>query len=153
MSKTNHPERCVLLLWVIISRYGSNICTRHGISHRELERIVLDDLNKIIQVVGDLKTLVEQSVPQKKLRNLQAERERVQSSLDRVHRLKKCAYEDYRSELLTKEEYLSYREDYARQETALSSQLGPIGTGGPGEDVLERPWITALLKHGENSPN
>lgn len=147
MSKTNHPGG-VYYCCGSYKRYGSNICTRHGISHRELEQIVLDDLNKIIQVVGDLKTLVEQAVPKKKLRNLQAERERVQSSLDRVHRLKKCAYEDYRSELLTKEEYLSYREDYARQETALSSQLTQLEQEHP-EDVLERPWITALLKHGK----
>ena len=50
--------------------------------------------------------------------------------------------------LLTKEEYLSYREDYARQETALSSQLAQLEQEDP-EDVLERPWITALLKHGK----
>ena len=147
MSKTNHPGG-VYYCCGSYKRYGPSACTRHGISHRELEQIVLDDLNKIIEAVGDLKSLAEEAAPKKKLRNLRAERERIQGNLDRIYRLKKGIYEDFRADLLTKADYLRYREDYTRQEEALSSQLAQLEQKQP-EDVLERPWIASLLKHGK----
>ena len=139
MSKTNHPGG-VYYCCGSYKRYGPSACTRHGISHRELEQIVLDDLNKIIKAAGDLKTLAEEAAPKKKLRNLQGARERIQGNLDRVYHLKKSAYEDYRSGLISREDFLRYKEDYTRQEEALSSQLSQLQQEQP-EDVFARPWI------------
>ena len=147
MSKTN-PSSGVYYCCGSYKRYGPGACTRHGISQRELEQIVLDDLNRIIGAVGDLKSLAEEAAPKKRLRNLQAERERIQGHLDRVYHLKKSVYEDFRADLLTKADYLRYREDYTRQEEALSSQLAQLEQEQP-EDVLERPWIASLLKYGK----
>lgn len=147
MSKTNHPGG-VYYCCGSYKRYGPGACTRHRISHREIEQIVLDDLNKIIGTVGDLKTLVEEAAPKKKRRNLQAEQERVQGNLDRVYHLKKSTYEDYQSGLISREDFLRYSEDYTHQEEALSSQLAHLEQEQP-EDVFERPWIASLLKHGK----
>ena len=147
MSKTKSPGG-VCYCCGSYKRYGPGACTRHGISQRELEQIVLDDLNKIIGAVGDLTSLAAEAAPKKKLQNLQAERERIQGNLDRIYHLKKSAYEDYRAGLLTKSDYLRYREDYTRQEEALSGQLARLGDEQP-EDVLERPWTASLLKHGK----
>ena len=146
MSKTNHPSG-VYYCCGSYKRYGPSACTRHGISHRELEQIVLEDLNKIIGAVGDLKSLAEETAPSKKLRDLRAERERIQSSLDRLYHLKKSAYEDYRSGLLGQGDFLRYKEDYTRQEEALSKQLSRMDEEPP-EGALERPWVASLLKHG-----
>lgn len=146
MSKTNHPSG-VCYCCGSYKRYGPSACTRHGISQRELEQIVLDDLNKIIGAVGDLKALAEEAVPKKKRRGLQAARERVQGSLERVYHLKKSAYEDYRSGLISREDFQRYQEDYTCQEQALSTQLAHLEREPP-EDVLERPWIASLLEHG-----
>lgn len=147
MSKTNHPGG-VYYCCGSYKRYGPSACTRHGISHRELEQIVLDDLNKIIKAAGDLKALAEKAAPKQKRRSLQAERERVQGNLDRVYHLKKSAYEDYRSGLISRENFLRYKEDYTRQEEALSSQLSQLQQEQP-EDVFARPWIASLLEHGK----
>lgn len=147
MCKTNHPNG-VYYCCGSYKRYGPSACTRHGISQRELEQIVLDDLNKIIAAVGDLKVLAEEAAPKKKLRNLQAEREHIRSNLDRVYYLKKNAYEDYRTGLLTQMDYLRYKEDYTRQEEALSSQLTQLEQAQP-ENIFERPWIASLLLHGK----
>ena len=147
MSKTSHPGG-VCYCCGSYKRYGPGACTRHGILQRELEQIVLGDLNKIIGAAGDLKSLAEEAAPEKRLRDLRAERERVQGSLDRIYRLKKSAYEDYRTGLLAKTDYLRYREDYTRQEEALSDQLAQLEQEQP-ENVLERPWIASLLRHGK----
>ena len=147
MSKTNHPGG-VYYCCGSYKRYGPSACTRHGISQRELEQIVLDDLNKIIQAVGDLKVLAEEAAPKKKIRSLHVERERIQGNLERVYHLKKSAYEDFRSGLLTQVEYSRYKEDYTRQEEALSAQLTQLEQKQP-ENIFERPWIASLLEHGK----
>lgn len=146
MSKTNHAGG-VCYCCGSYRRYGAGVCTRHGISQRELEQIVLDDLNKIIGTVGDLNSLAEEAAPHKKRRSLQAEQERIQGNLDRVYHLKKSAYEDYRTGLLTQTDYLRYKEDYTHQEEALLCQLSQMEEEP--EDIFERPWIAFLLKHGK----
>lgn len=147
MSKTNHPGG-VYYCCGSYKRYGPSTCARHGISHRELEQIVLDDLNKIIGAVGDLKALAEEATPQKKHRSIEGARERIQGNLDRVYHLKKSTYEDYRSGLISREDFLRYNEDYTLQEKALSNQLSQLQQEQP-EAVFNRPWIASLLKHGE----
>ncbi len=128
-------------------RYGPSACTRHGISQRELEQLVLGDLNQIIEKAGDLRSLAREAAPKREPRNLRAERERTRANLDRVHRLKQCAYEDYRSGLLAQADYLRYQEDYTRQETALSNQLSRLERESP-EEPPERPWTASLLERG-----
>jgi len=144
MSKTNHSGG-VSYCCGSYKRYGPTSCTRHGISQRELEEIVLDDLNKIISAVGNLKVLVEEAAPQRKYCDLEARKEQIQKNLDRLYHLKKGVYEDYRSELLTQEEYLRYKEDYTRQEEALTAQLRQMEQEQP-EDIFQRPWVASLLK-------
>ena len=145
MCKTRHPGG-VYYACGSYQRYGPTVCTRHGISQRELEHILLSDLNKLIAAAGDLKALVKSAAPEKKRGDLQAQRTRVQDNLDRVCRLKKGIYEDYRSGLLTKAEYLCYKEDYTRQEEALEAQRTQLEREP--EDCSNRPWIDALLQHG-----
>lgn len=147
MSKTNHPSG-VYYCCGSYKRYGPSACTRHGISHRELEQIVLNDLNKIIGAVGDLKSLAEEAAPEKRTHDLRAGRERIQANLNRIYYLKKNAYEDYRSDLISKEDFIRYKEDYTRQEEALSNRLSQLEQEQP-ENMFERPWIAALLKHGK----
>lgn len=84
MSKTNHPGG-VYYCCGSYKRYGPTVCSRHGISQKELEEILLYDLNQIIQAVGDLKELTAQAAEKPvKQRNLQAERERCRGVLDRL---------------------------------------------------------------------
>ena len=144
MSKTNHPGG-VYYCCGSYKRYGPSACTRHGISHQELEQIVLDDLNKIIGAAGDLKALAEEAAPKQKRLNLERERERIQGDLERVYRKKKNAYEDYQSGLINRDFFLRLNEDYTCREEALSNQLEQEQP----ENILERPWIASLLKHGK----
>lgn len=147
MSKTNHPGG-VYYCCSSYKRYGPGACTRHGIFYRDLEQIVLDDLNKIIGAMGDLKALAEEVTPKQKRCSLEGAQERIQGNLDRVYHLKKSAYEDYRSGLLTQADYLRYKEDYTRQEEALSKQLSQLEQEQP-ENIFEQPWIASLLKYGK----
>lgn len=128
-------------------RYGPTICSAHSITHEELSSIVLDDLNRIIGAIQDLKTLAEEAAPSVPKRDLSIERDRLQASLDRIYRLKKTAYEDYREGLLSKEDYLRYKADYETQEKHLTKQLEQLSKEKE-PNVLDNPWIASLLQHG-----
>lgn len=145
MSKTNHSSG-VYYCCGSYKRYGPTVCTRHGISHRELEQVVLADLNKIIAEIEDLKGLADEARPITKLRDKKSDRERLQGNLERIYRLKKSAYEDYKDALITKEDYIRYKEDYQKQESLLTSQLEQLDKTE--ERSEEKPWIAELLRRG-----
>ena len=148
MSKTNHPGG-VYYCCGSYKRYGPTVCSRHGISYQELEEVVLDDLNAVIASVGDLKKLVEEARPTGQPRGVEAEREKYRGGLDRLYRLKKGVYEDYREGVVDKADYLRYKADYERQEQQLSAQLEQLERAqAEPMSVLEKPWVKSLLEHG-----
>lgn len=129
-------------------RYGSSVCTPHYITHDALAEIVMADLNKLIAAVQDMQALVEEAQPDRPKRDLTAERDRLQGALERVHRLKRGAFEDYREGILSKADFLRFQEDYDQQEAHLRSQLDLLEQE-PAEHPLDHPWVQALLQHGK----
>ena len=129
-------------------RYGPTVCSPHYITHDELTDIVLEDLNRIIGTVQDLKALAQEAAPDTPKRDLAIERDRLQASLDRIYRLKKSAYEDYRDDLLSKEDFLRYKADYESQEQRLTQQLAHLNEDAE-HSVLDSPWVSSLLQHGK----
>lgn len=127
-------------------RYGPATCSKHSIAHPVLERIVLDDLNRAISSVPDIRRLAEEQNVRSK-RNPQAEQERLGANLERVCRYRKAAYEDYRDGLLSRADYLSYRADYERQEQELTAQLRQLERSEAAP--LRQPWLEDLLAHGK----
>ena len=73
----------------------------------------------------------------------------LQTGLERVYRLKKGAYEDYREGLLSKDEYLHYKEDYDHQEAELTAQLQLLEKAASERAAPSHPWVEALLRQGE----
>ena len=129
-------------------RYGPTVCTKHSISHAVLEQIVLEDLNRIIGSVQDRQALAEEAGRQRSAGHSQGERGRLEGGLDRLYRLKKSAYEDYRDGLIRREDFLRYQADYERQEQELSAQLQQLEKAQE-EDLLLHPWVQSLLQHGK----
>lgn len=129
-------------------RYGSTICTKHSISHAVLEQILLDDINQIIAAVKNLKELAKQAEVPSAQRNLRHEQKRLGLNLERVYRLKKSAYEDLKEELITREDYLRYKEDYERQEQQITAQMEHLSQPQE-EELLEQAWVSSLLEHGK----
>lgn len=128
-------------------RYGSSICTKHYITQKDIEAVILRDLNRIIGSVRDLNTLVREA----RLSDTQAEdpaqeRERLEAALNRLRRFKQGCYEDYQDKLLSREEFLRYKADYDTQEQRLVQQLE--GAKRKEDAPPERPWTEELLRLG-----
>lgn len=130
-------------------RYGASVCTPHYIHHDVLEEIILKDLNRIIAVITDLKTLAEENrtTSPSFMRN-DGEKKRLESALSRVQRLKQSSYEDYKDKLLSKEEFLRYKADYDRQEQELTHQLEQIDKQSQ-ENILQETWVDKLIRLGK----
>ena len=150
---------------------GRKFCTPHGIPHRTLEQIVREDLRTVIQNVGDLKKIVEAqerkrveerqyaeerlSFPSVESLDVESGRSKMQAELERGRRLKKSVYEDYREGLISKEEFVTYREDYVKKEVLLERQLEGLKEKAGKADrehmtsVFETPWIKRLLELGD----
>lgn len=129
-------------------RYGASICTKHYIPQKDLEEIILNDLNRIIRAVGDLRQLAEENREADNFgKNRAGEHKRLEAALGRIRRLKQGSYEDYQDKLLTREEFLRYKADYDRQEETLLRQIEQLAEEK--EDPLEQPWVEELLHRGE----
>ena len=129
-------------------RYGFTACTKHYLPQKDIEAILLSDLNRIIAQVDDLKRLATESRPASDPRTRREDEEkRLTAALERIRRLKQSAYEDYRDKLLSRDEFLRYREDYDRQEETLSAQLEQTRNAGKNGQTAN-PWIEKLLKLG-----
>jgi hypothetical protein len=129
-------------------RYGASVCSCHYIPQRDLEDIILSDLNQVIAAVGDLAQLAAENGPgHDDLQRTEADKKRLDAALARIQRLKQNAYEDYRDGLLTREEFLRYKADFDRQEQTLSGQLAALSERQP-EDLLAQPWVDRLLQLG-----
>ena len=102
-------------------RSGKDYCTPHTLPFQVLNDIVLGDLKQIIRNVENLQELVKsQSFTATKIRkSTDIELTKLKTELERVKKLKKSIYEDYKDELISKEEFLSYREDYQTKRNAL----------------------------------
>lgn len=135
-------------------RFGRAYCTSHSIPYFILEKILLDDLNIIIQNVADIDKIVKknqgnQGTDRRKKLGMEQERGRLYIELEKVRKLKKGVYEDYKSELISKEEFVTYRQDYLKKEELLETQLESLERRQERErisDIFENPWIKRIVE-------
>lgn len=130
-------------------RYGATVCSSHSTPMETLEAIILADLNRIIAEVKDLRQVAESCREESPLQARRAsEQQRLTAALTRVQHLKKGAYEDYKEKLLSRDEYLRYKEDYDRQEASLQGQLAQLAQQEDPQELLQEPWVDQLLRLG-----
>ncbi|MBR3561092.1 MAG: recombinase family protein [Oscillospiraceae bacterium] len=131
-------------------RYGTGVCTKHYISDQEIAQVVLQDINKVIRCVKSIQELAEQSQPPDLAETLrEKEQKQLEAALERVRGLKQGVYEDYKDELLSRDEYLRYRADYDTQERTLRGQLDAENWRTTPADILTRSWVKRLIQQRE----
>lgn len=121
-------------------RHGAAVCSRHAVSGQALREWVLADLNRMLSAVPDWRALAGAWGP-----GISGEdgREALERGLERLYRLKKCAYEDCLQGILRQEDFQRYQTDYDRQAEELRAQLA-CGRDGPPEES----WSETLLRRG-----
>ena len=132
------------------NRYGKKFCSIHSITEQELEKIVLDDLNLIIKSVKDINSLIEEEKQRqkKKFSNSLGDIAKYQAEINRLTRKKGRAYEDYSDNIITRDEYVRYRDKYEQQIAAARSKIDQINQMKT-QMPINTPWIEKLLQSGE----
>lgn len=129
-------------------RYGASVCSKHSVRHDVLEAIVLEDINRIIKQVANLAEIAKSCDNRSFKSSEQPDSERIKLKLERVLKLKQGAYEDYKDGLISREDYLRYKQDYEMQEQSIRTQMEQLERLTPATDPLDTPWLRHLLEMG-----
>lgn len=143
MTKITYKHKSVTTVSYICGtykRYGENICKRNGVKLDLLEKLVLEKLNEQIQKAGEIRYNHDEENE-----TFSIDIKKYEISLEKIRRLKKGLYEDYRYGILTKEEYLRYKSDYENEEFLLIGQMENAQDTLNNEQKEVNEWIETLL--------
>ena len=97
---------------------SNNLCTKHTLKVEELEKAVLESIRLHIELLVDTEKLLEQidKLKTKKVANENIDniKQTKEKEIEKLSNLKRCLYEDWKNEYITKEEYLEYRQRYEK---------------------------------------
>ena len=95
---------------------SNKLCTKHTIKVEELENAVLTAIKLHIELLVDTEKILEQinKSNTKKLANENMDniKKAKEKEIEKISNLKRCLYEDWKNEYITKEEYLEYKQKY-----------------------------------------
>ena len=97
---------------------SNKLCTKHTLKVEELENSVLEAIKLHIELLIDTENILEQ-VNKSKTKQLANEnisniKQAKEKDIDKISNLKRCLYEDWKNEDITREEYLEYKQKYEK---------------------------------------
>lgn len=123
-------------------RYGQRTCKRNAIRVELLEKIVLEKLNEQIKKLDEIRYKREDEK-----QNIAPQLKKYEISLEKNSRVKRSLYSDYKEGILTKDEYLQYKDDYTKEEEMIKAQIDLLKSSINSENEERDRWIDTLLKH------
>lgn len=132
-------------------RNGKKYCSPHSIRESVLKEIVLDDLNRIIGTVENLKAIIEEQAEAivSPTDMYEEEFEKLMYKKQRIQKLRKGAFEQHILGTITADEYTAYREEYAQEEQRIDEKIARIEAKMDAQNehnILEAPWVDQLLQ-------
>ena len=128
-------------------RIGKEYCTPHARKESVVKNLIKEDLNVIIGKIEDLRQLVEKQADSRKNTGDAKKQQKIQLELEKCIRKKAESYDDYKENLLTKEEFIAYGKKCDTQRQQLEAQLQVLENKKADEKaLLHNPWIEKLLK-------
>ena len=128
----------------------SKVCTSHSISEDKLISIILEDINYILSKINNIRHIVEESQKISSEREMNANDKdgllNVEAQLNKIKHLKKGVYEDYRSGLLTRDEFIEYKADYDKQEQNIEKLIQDMTNKNMSEEevIIESDFVKSL---------
>ncbi len=138
-------ERSQVFYCGTYKRQGKDFCTSHAVPLEAVREAVLGELQRLLGGTGEWRRQIGQWTQARKEEN-SPEARRAETGLKRMKAFKKRCYEDYREGLLSREEYLAYREDYEEKERLYAMELETLREEK--ETAEEDPWLWQLLETG-----
>lgn len=97
---------------------SNKLCIKHTLKVEELQNSVLEAIKLHVEYLIDTEELLKQinqsSVKKLANENLKNIRKAKENEIERINNLKKFLYEDWKNEDITREEYLTYKQEYEK---------------------------------------
>ena len=142
MSKIRQSNGQIMYICGSYKRYGADICTRHAIKLETLEQLVLNKLNEQLKYLEN----IELNKAEEDKQNDEFSMKKYDIMLNRIYKLKKSCYEDYKEGLLSRDDFIAYKTDYEKEEQLIRGQMAAAQTRQDDND-LNNEWIETLMKH------
>jgi hypothetical protein len=132
-------------------RYGTDLCGSHRIKHTALESVLLGEINFLLSKTADIENIIDETGKNlnEPKRNNKAEIQKLNDELEKIFRLKKAVYEDYKLDEIGEREYKAYKSDYVKQETNIKQKLELLENEENRDiyNILNDKWIKNLRKY------
>ncbi len=136
--------------------YGKSYCTSHRITHNVLVKAILNDLNLFIDKLNNIDKIIEKASEDKnkELEN-KTRIENIKKELRKLQKKKKRAYSDYNDDLLSKNEYLEFKNEIENKEIDLKNILEVLNIKPENKihTLLENPIIKKLYNREKLTEN
>lgn len=126
----------------------NKLCTSHTIKVEELENAVLQSIKLHIDILANTEKLLEQInrgktkiIENENMENLKQTKEK---EIKKINNLKRCLYNDWKNEYITKEEYLEYKCKYEQDIDKIKQMIENIDKQkGKKEEIINEnsKWI------------
>lgn len=132
------------------NRYGTEYCSSHSIDESDLTEIVISDINVILSSITNLKEIIIQERDKATIiSNSQlAAAAKLQKEMQKLIRKKERIYNDYLEELITKQEYIKYKETFESQSETLEQQINVLKKQDSNNILPQCTWLDNLLETG-----
>jgi site-specific DNA recombinase len=126
--------------------YGKVKCSSHRVNHKDLEKIILEDLNLIISSVQELKNMVDKQNEEQLIDRMSIQKiiDDYDVKIAKIENNKKASYRDYRDQIMTKSEYIEYKNDCDNKISLLLQKKENLKQNIH-EEKIYTPWIEKLL--------
>ncbi len=130
-------------------RFGSDVCTRHGILMTELEDIVLSAINEHIAKLCNIEAAITKvSSFNRKNNDIEKRISVLTHNIEGLKMKKRNMYSDYQDKLLTREEYIEYNNSYTKTIEFMSKEIEHLKaelSTSPIEEA-QKLWFQNLIK-------
>lgn len=128
------------------NRYGKSHCSAHNIKEKVIEETVQKDFEKLLASIPDLKEIIEKE--QKKITTSNTDTTRnaihLKEEMQKIVRKKERIYDDYLEELISKGEYIKFKEKYQQMISLLQNQIDELSAPENNLSPANK-WLEHLL--------
>lgn len=133
---------------------SNKLCTKHTIKVEELENAILEiikmHIDKFVNIDESLEKIDRLDI--KKLQNQNIEKMKIEKEkeIERINKIKRNLYEDWKNDYITKEEYLEYKRKYENDINIMTKSIENIEKQKENEKQTENKnykWIEEFKKN------
>ncbi|MFT4107186.1 MAG: recombinase family protein [Lacrimispora sp.] len=130
-------------------RNGKSICDLEYIRYDVLEKVILEDLNSMIISVNDFRSLIQTDIGSLNFSDGKSQLDKCTREKEALQFKRRKYYTDYADGLITKEDYLFFKEESERREQAISKKIDELEQGLTKKKQLVNPWLDRFFELGE----